>query len=986
MTEPLPRSHRDEALAALASAIASAKASDPLAPVTVVPPSNFAGLWLRRRLATDRGLVNVRFMSLARLAEFSGASSIPAPKERPRTPAVAAEAARHVLARDPGLFAAVASHPATAASLVAAFRELEDVTPEELATLERQGGRTAEIARLFRHFEAETGAYYSRPDLFRAASTVDPAGSGVFRDIGHVIVYQPGRLTPSQAGFVESLVLAGVARVVRPPATVAPVADRIVTVTDIDEEVRTVVSLILADLERGTLASQVACYFPVEAMYQPILLEQLTAAGIPFNAPTGVPLAATPPGRLLLGLLALEPASISRARLVDWIAAAPVRDGPRPVPVRTWSRISRDAGVSGGSPGRWAAGLSRYRDDQAHRLEQAQHDGRDGQAAAIERAMEAADWLGDFVADLSQRLQPPDANWRAWSAWAKDVLGRYLDHEELDRQRDGAAEIVEAVMASLDELAALDDLPAAVPVDRETFRQALEQALAAGTPPATHFGHGVFVAPIALAAGIGMESTYILGAVEGVLPAPVREDPLLPERARTAVTSLRGSRSRLDNLRASYLAAIAAARFATLSYPIGNLRRGREQLPSRWLLETASAHEGRRIDSREFARLRDRPWLLRSPSLSARLIDERLPLIDDSEYELAAMRLKGSTVARRPGVHAGIGTVRARNSASFTRFDGNLAGLMPAAVDGVVSPTRLETYARCPYRYFLGNVLRVAEFDEPEDVRALSALDRGTIIHDTLERFYGVTAGRAPGPWTAAERDQMTAIAREECDRFEQLGRTGGPALWNIERSRLLGELVDYLDADAVRSLAFGTRFHVAEVAFGEPGGWPAVEIPLSSGSLQFRGRIDRVDEGRNGEYWVYDYKTGSDYGLSHLADDPLSKGQRLQLPIYAEAVRANLGAENVRAGYWLVSDANGFGVRELPTGRETRFALISALEHMADGIGGGVFIANPGRNGDNCTYCPYAAICPNERSRYYDRKVDDPAVSPYAALVGDPS
>jgi ATP-dependent helicase/DNAse subunit B len=362
-----------------------------------------------------------------------------------------------------------------------------------------------------------------------------------------------------------------------------------------------------------------------------------------------------------------------------------------------------------------------------------------------------------------------------------------------------------------------------------------------------------------------------------------------------------------------------------------------------------------------------------------------MPHNDDSEFELAAMRRSGRDAARRPQVRGGMDVVGQRNSSPFTRHDGNVHAPDVTRGDGITSPTRLETYARCPSRYFLGSVLRVAEFEEPEEVRALSALDRGSIIHDTLEQFYRETAGRDPGPWSDTDRQRLTAIALEHCGRYEQLGRTGGRALWNIERSRLVAELVDYLDADALRSQQFGTRFLSAEVAFGEGDeSWPPVEIPLGSGSVRFRGRIDRVDEGPGGTYWVYDYKTGSAYGLTRLDDDPLDSGKRLQLPVYAEAVRGALGATDVRAGYWMVSDANGFGVKELPAGQETRAALVYSLQHIADGIEGGVFIANPGRGNENCTFCPYTAICPSERSRMYVRKIADPAAAPYAALTGD--
>src|SRR5207245_9299311 len=55
--------------------IATAKADDPLTPVTVIVPNHYAGLWLRRGLA-QQSYVNVRFSVLAQLAESLGAPAL----------------------------------------------------------------------------------------------------------------------------------------------------------------------------------------------------------------------------------------------------------------------------------------------------------------------------------------------------------------------------------------------------------------------------------------------------------------------------------------------------------------------------------------------------------------------------------------------------------------------------------------------------------------------------------------------------------------------------------------------------------------------------------------------------------------------------------------------------------------------------------------------------------------------------------------------
>ncbi len=107
----------------LARQIAELKDGDPLGPVTVVVPSNHAAVAARRALAAnDRGIVNVTFLTLHRLAERLGGPALARAGRRPVSVPVIAAAVRAVLAADPGVFAPVADHPATEQALVAAHR------------------------------------------------------------------------------------------------------------------------------------------------------------------------------------------------------------------------------------------------------------------------------------------------------------------------------------------------------------------------------------------------------------------------------------------------------------------------------------------------------------------------------------------------------------------------------------------------------------------------------------------------------------------------------------------------------------------------------------------------------------------------------------------------------------------------------------------------------------------------------------------------
>ena len=136
---------------ALRAEVRRAKGDEPLAPVTVVVPSNHVGVATRRLLGLGhtrpgvptRGTAWPRCRSSPSTASpsCSGPPGWPREGRRPVSTPVMAAALRAALADDPGVFAPVASHPATETALVAAYRELRDVSTDALDALARRGGR-----------------------------------------------------------------------------------------------------------------------------------------------------------------------------------------------------------------------------------------------------------------------------------------------------------------------------------------------------------------------------------------------------------------------------------------------------------------------------------------------------------------------------------------------------------------------------------------------------------------------------------------------------------------------------------------------------------------------------------------------------------------------------------------------------------------------------------------------------------------------------
>src|SRR3954470_20891328 len=98
-----------DAAAALRAEISRIKGEEPLAPVTVVVPSNQVGVSTRRLLASGAvgpvcgagpGLIGVTFLTPYRLAELLGASALAAQGRRPVSVPILGAAVRQALASE----------------------------------------------------------------------------------------------------------------------------------------------------------------------------------------------------------------------------------------------------------------------------------------------------------------------------------------------------------------------------------------------------------------------------------------------------------------------------------------------------------------------------------------------------------------------------------------------------------------------------------------------------------------------------------------------------------------------------------------------------------------------------------------------------------------------------------------------------------------------------------------------------------------------
>ena len=273
---------------------------------------------------------------------------------------------------------------------------------------------------------------------------------------------------------------------------------------------------------------------------------------------------------------------------------------------------------------------------------------------------------------------------------------------------------------------------------------------------------------------MNFDAVWVVGVVEGSVPPPPKDDPLLPEDEWLAaggppLLAERRARQHFD-----FLSALATAPRRTFSYPATDPRAEAPGIsPRRGYWNRRRRWEGDSVTSDSLLRLK-RPWLSITASLEDSLSGLEEPA-DRHDYDLQRLLLwrrehpssasGGSGAVPHPLVKDGplakaAHMILGRAGGALSEFDGNLSSVAPDSGFArdlgryPLSPTSLEAWAVCPFRYFLGHVLHLSALDDPQEETTISRLNSGSLVHEILERFIGEArnAGTLPVSETRLER------------------------------------------------------------------------------------------------------------------------------------------------------------------------------------------------------------------------------------------
>jgi len=375
---------------------------------------------------------------------------------------------------------------------------------------------------------------------------------------------------------------------------------------------------------------------------------------------------------------------------------------------------------------------------------------------------------------------------------------------------------------------------------------------------------------------------------------------------------------------------------------------------------------------------------------------------------------------QRPGVVKGLVRgleswhVRAA-SPGATPYDGAIlapnlrTALQKRFAETIFSVTSLESYAACPYRFFLERILKLLPLGEPEE--AVSPLNWGSAVHKALRKFMaGRRKGAAPIPVFAPIPDpedsplEFSSVLEEMRLRMDQeisgLPHRTDDAYFLSLRDNLLGGPGPHEDGGFVEAFlrseaerqALGFVPAYFELYFGPPprpngsdnlltGPSLAISGSVLGTPLSIRvfGEIDRVDLLQGTRAVVYDYKTGS---ANPPGKPALRDGTALQPPIYLLAACKLLrdagieGVEPFACAYYRARDSRRAGpefilyahpvpgVTPTPTTRtrgEEKFQeLIAQTARFALAYAYGMIsgLFPPLSGGGSCRYCDYTRVC----------------------------
>ena len=731
---------------------------------------------------------------------------------------------------------------------------------------------------------------------------------------------------------------------------------------DEDSEMQAVASRVRDLVDGGVPPDRIAVIARDGRPYVDLALRALAAAGVPATARRRVALLTVPVVRAVVALLEAAAAGWTRHALAG-LGAQPYFAAD--VDVRVVNYIGYRRRVTG--LGEWSVALDRLL-DEARAAEQAaereeERRPRSLPAAWVERARER---FFAFVAVARPMDQARPL--AAWLAWLDDWLAGdpWRIEERCARVPDDRWQIVRLDLLGWGQLhRVVADWAEAerawpgdgAPLTAAAFLERLRIMLAGDAALWTETARGVVVAEALAASHRSFDHVFLVGMNAGQFPRRAPSSLLLAERDREALRS-----AGLPLETTLEWEARERALFRTL---VGGTRRSLTVSYRRLDDLGGVANPSAFVEAlRDVCRLEERPAVslpvCRVPELAA--------------HAHRVVRIERERAVARASAWNGLMLSPSLQVWLTERFGSEY----------VWSPTSLEGYAKCPWAWFSERLLHLKVHGDPDE--DMDALVRGSVLHDTLRRFYDGARRRTGGPVLLREGDRdwaMPLLSEALREALDAAGATlwlGHPALRDVKCAELERMLARYLefeigeneDSFNARTKAGGTvrtAVESHEVTFGD------ARLERDGTVVRYRGIIDRIEVGQDdrapGRYVAaVDYKT-TKYSAPGAGDKAAwEDGVVLQVPLYAHALeQLRPGWPVARVEYRAVKQAERLHLLNLvrvrkgapeddPEAAARMEASLAAAMRHARGVREGRFPAAPAPSCHCPPFCHAWDIC----------------------------
>ncbi|NLL61750.1 MAG: hypothetical protein GX240_03065 [Candidatus Atribacteria bacterium] len=645
-------------------------------------------------------------------------------------------------------------------------------------------------------------------------------------------------------------------------------------------------------IKEGCALDEVQVFYTTQEPYSQYFYQLAQLYGIPITFHSGINIKNSHPAQFLFSLLDWINDNYSINRLVELLVYTSLV--PELENTRTLHKITsllRQSPIGWGRE-RYIPGIELAIAETKKRMENIPEEKEEELSREIEYLQVFREWVNEIFSEIPEHKFGQPVSLTELAGGLIRVLNEYALIEDSASDKE-AALIISQKLAVLEQNTSLR-----LPMDEALLliRNIItEERINCSAPLPGH----LHIASYKKGIWLNRNYTFLVGMDYQKFPGSSGDDTVLLEFERGPFKQLLGNRERdkLEELRMLGLIFLQKGKIF-LSYSCFDTVKQAEQAPANLMLCLY------RLQSRN-PNLNYQAFYRGLSPIKEFIPQNSADILDSGELYLHAAHKKQRDLRylfnqQYGAFREGMKAHETRTEKGFNVYNGKIevkgSIVDPRENRGIVlSASKLERIAYCPYLYFLVDILKVKPMEEMvyDPTMWLSPLERGSFLHDIYEKFYKTllkySSDKKVIPVFNKHWQLLEEIIEESLAEKRKYLAPPGELVYEAEKRDILdsgriflaeeeknfqGQFPQYFE------LNFGTRENEHEVL----GKVKAVELTLSNKRrVSVQGKIDRVDLLPDGTYRIIDYKTGSSKDFND--SNPFRNGQQIQHGLYAIAL-----------------------------------------------------------------------------------------------------